>query len=89
MELMFVNYPVSLLGNGLSLNYAEWDDFYEVCGRWIRVKPKAPCLFETLTIELILQTTQFAYSLSLPHKESKDLGQKYRIDRLEKFQDLK
>lgn len=86
---MLVNYPASLLGNVLSLNYGEQDDFSEVCGRWIKVKPEALCLLETLIVEQIFQIKQFTYSLPLPDKEGIDLGQKYTIDKLEKFQDRK
>lgn len=74
-----------------SLSQAKCNDFYEVCGRWIGMKPKAPCLFQTLIIEYMLADEAVCSFVFFPNKGSIALGQKYAYitDKLKMFQNWK
>lgn len=54
--------------DSLPLYHAECNDFYEVCGRWVSMKAKAPCLFETLIIEHIFADKAVHLFFSLSNK---------------------
>lgn len=54
--------------DSLPLYHAECNDLYEVCGRWVSVKAKAPYLFEALIIEHIFADKAVCLFLSLSNK---------------------